>query len=129
MKICETNMIYTLPEAQEMVPLITKITSKHENNISKIMSDQRFLIKCGASQERVTECDNKVGQEMAAWGRKLFKLGLKVMNGGWVGFNNGTGYWLWHYGEKLAQYHCGYGDDPVVSRRLLVPNDRVSEIY
>lgn len=127
-EICQERAAktFTLQEVNDLVPLLTKISQKHENIISESMNTQRFMLKSGAKQERITEQDNIVGENMRQWGVKVYKLGAKVMPGGYLGFNSGCFYWSWHYGEKDCSYYHEYEDNPQIEecRRKLEANSK-----
>lgn len=120
-RICEFGpRVFTLDEAKELVPLLIRITTKHEKVITRTMADQRFYMKTFAPQRRVTDCDNKVCAEMTAWGRKVCKLGCKVFSGGYVGMDSGSDWYSWHFGEPKLMYRHNYEVDPSTFRRALI---------
>lgn len=102
----------TLREVNELVPILIRITKKHEGLISHAMQTQRFLIKSGAPQTRVTECDQLVGKEMGKWATKMFKLGAKVYSNGYLGFWSGFGFWSWRFPEPYCSWYTETEVDP-----------------
>ncbi len=115
-EICKPRVYegFTLTQVNDLIPLLIEITKKHQNAIENAMDKQRFLMKSGASQERVTECDNIVGEHMRRWGVKMYKLGAKVMPGGYLGFDSGCFYWSWHFGETECEYQHSYEANPSI---------------
>ena len=110
---------FTIAEADEMIPLLDRITAQHEVAIEHALADQRFLIKSGAPGTEIEKCTQRVTEHQTAWGRKLFKLGLMVFSGGFVGFDTGAFYLSWRYGDgpKILYYH-GLGESPVYRRHI-----------
>jgi Uncharacterized conserved protein (DUF2203) len=110
---------FTLREANDLLPTIRRIFKKHEQRIKKLLSDQRFYIASGAPQERITECDNLVGQEMSWCGTKCFKLGTKVLGDGFLGFDSGVFFWSWMYDEEIISNYHAYDDNPRFKRHKI----------
>lgn len=109
---------FTWAEANALLPVIKGIFHKHELVIDEAISDQRFYIKTGAPQSKVTECDNIVSEQMRQCGVKLHKLGCKVLGNGYIGFDSGVFYWSFHQADdKLDHYH-GYGNFPEERRKI-----------
>lgn len=124
--ICQPKpQLFNIDEVNRLVPILIRITGKHENAISEAMKKQRYLIKTYAPQAAVQECDNTVGQEMAMWGAKVYKLGAKVLPQGFLGFDNGTFYWSWHYGDRICNHYHEYLEAP--TKRRLVHVARLTE--
>src|ERR1700734_178769 len=88
-----TPRIFTLQEVNDLVPLLNAITKKHEDVIKQAMDRQSFLMKTRATQAAITKQDDIVGEQMAQWGRKVYKLGAKVLPGGYLGFDSGNFFW------------------------------------
>lgn len=101
-----------------MVPLISKITERHENAVEKLLQDQRYFLKSGANQERVIAADAEVGRHLLAWGTKLTKLGLKVYGNGFVGFPAQLGYWSWHAGESRIEFWHNDKETPLQRKKI-----------
>jgi hypothetical protein len=110
--------VFTINEANALIPLIQRISAKHEIQISKALALQRWYMKSGASQSRVTDCDNRVVAELQALGRKILKLGVKQTQGGWFLFDTGYGYWVWTIREPEVEYYCDYLEKPEHRRKV-----------
>ncbi len=113
-EICQPPRTFTLKEVDELIPTLQRISEKHENAIAAAMQKQRYFMISGAPQALVTEQDTIVGQNMADWGKKLYKLGAKILPGGYIGFDSGCFYWSWHWGEESCEYYHEYKDNPQV---------------
>lgn len=124
--ICNIPYLFTLGEVEKMLPLLNRITLKHEGIIRKAIDKQRFLIKSNAPQISITEIDDQVCKEMSSWGRKMFKLGAKVFSGGYLGFDVGYGYVSWHYPETELKYWHDYLSQPsdTGSRRKIKDDEK-----
>jgi len=117
-EICQQRF-FTREEARALLPTIQKILEKHERVITKLLSDQRYFISTHAPQERITECDDKISEQMARCGAKIHKLGVKVFGDGWFGFCTGGMYWSYHWPEdKDINYYHGLLEDPRRTRYL-----------
>lgn len=108
---------YTKEEVLELLPILNTICVKYNSKRQKIFDNQCYYVKTGAPQTIVTECDNKIGAVMQECFTKIYKLGGKALGGGWVAFDNGTGYWIWRYSEPQLLWVIGYGCDPALFRR------------
>ncbi len=116
-KICQPLPVkFTLAEANELLPLIRRISAKHDTVINRALANQRFLMVSGAPQIRVTECDNRVVAELQAWSRKIMKLGVRQFQGGAYGFDSGFGYWSWYTNEPSVTHFHDYMETPAKRR-------------
>lgn len=109
---------FTLAEANELLPIIRHISNKHNNAIERALADQRYLLKTGAPQFLVSECDAVVVKQLQIWGGKLLKLGVKQFQGGWMGFDMGQGYYSWCVNEQVVSYYHGYLENPSARRPI-----------
>lgn len=117
--ICQAPRFFTLEEADELIPLVLKITEQNEGRVQKLLDVQRYFLRSGAPQERIKSADTEVGQILVNWGTKLTKLGCKVFGGGFVGFDSGSGFWSWHNGETKIEYFHGYLESPLQRRQIV----------
>lgn len=128
-KICQPlPHIFTLDEANELVPLLQKISARYHDLIEKELDKQRFFIKTGASDTRINTCDAEVSKAMVAWGSKITKLGGKVLVGGYIGLDCGFGYYSWRFGETRIEWYHDYLDSPISKRRMLVYPEKVDTL-
>jgi Uncharacterized conserved protein (DUF2203) len=111
-EICMPNRIYTLPEAQCLVPLFQRVTSRHENAVQELIDRMKYLAKSGAKNEMIDNLQKQVNEHMVKWGTKIRKLGGIPLAGGAVGIDGGGWYWSWFYGEKIIEHYHPYYDSP-----------------
>lgn len=116
--ICQVGKIFTMAEANDLVPLLTKIVGKCESEISKELAKQRFMIISGAKQEIVNSIDVKIGRLLTESGVKVTKLGCKVIGNGFIGIDSGFGYWSWVLGEEKITHYHDYTQSPFERRQL-----------
>ena len=110
--------IFTLAEANELVPLLLKITYRHESAVQDLLDKQRYFLLSGASAARIQEGDTKVGKEMVVWGAKMKKLGVDPLAGGFCGLNAGCFYWSWRPWEERIEFYHDYKESPLNRRQL-----------
>lgn len=112
--------VFTLPEANAMLPLILRITDKYENQITKLMGEQRFYVKTLAPQALVNKIDIEVARLMNEWGAKLTKLGCIVLGTRAASFDSGFGYWSWIYPEATVSHYYDYNQQIHDRRKLAI---------
>lgn len=110
--------IFTIDEADELIPVVARITENMENEINKLMEKQRFYTKSGAPDALIKEIDVKVGDLLIKGGAKLTRLGLRVYPHGFVGFPAGFGYWSWIRGDKKIEWYHDLNESPFQRRQL-----------
>lgn len=116
--ICQPkNHPYTKEEVKDLMPILTMLCKTYNTKRTRLYDDQCYMMKCGASQAVITDYDNKIGKVMQGLFQKIYKLGGKALGGGWIAFDNGTGYWIWHYSEPGLLWQLNYGCDPQLFRR------------
>jgi hypothetical protein len=118
-EICTTK-IFTLAEANALIPLLSRITSKHENAAEHFMSKQRYYLLSGASEDRVKETDTAVGKELVVWGTKIKKLGCKPLPYCFVGIPAGCFFWSWRPFESSIEHYHDYNESPERRRKLSI---------
>ena len=116
--MCVLDRKFTLAEANELLPMLRRISTKHDIAINRALADQRYLMKVGAPQKVITDCDNRVVAELQSWARKVLKLGVKQFQGGWYGFDCGFGYYSWTPNEDTIRYFHGYLERPSARRPI-----------
>lgn len=110
--ICQPPKTFSINEVNALIPLFTRITTRHESVVSELLSKQRFFLMSGASERVVNSVDPKVSREMSIWGQKLAKLGARVFESGFVGFDGGGFYYSWRYGESEITHFHYYNQHP-----------------
>lgn len=119
--ICYDKLrVFTLQETNEILPLVQRITEKHENAVSKILAEQWWMMKSGSPRSKVDSYDIEVQKELIKWGKKLTKLGVKALECGYVGFDSGCFLWSWRLGDVSVLNYHGYDEPPTARRPLNV---------
>lgn len=116
----DETRVFTLDEANNLVPLIARITAKYAAKAEKIMSEQRFFQKTYAPLDKIQKCDLEMGKLLNEWGLKLRKLGAYPLANGFVGINAGSFYWSWHADEKEIGFYHDFGQGGHERRALSV---------
>jgi hypothetical protein len=97
---------FTLDEARTILPVVRRITKTARNDISLLSTKVSYIRdkkKRGAVEEQIQAIFQN-------WHQKVRKLGC-VAKGMWlVDFDNGEGYYCWHYPESDIHYFHGYND-------------------
>ena len=120
-KMCQEGPhTFSLEEANNIIPLLERISKKHSSGVDGALQRQRYLMKSGAPEASIKAQDDIVGKNMVAWGVKVKKLGGHVMSGGYLGLDSGDGfYWSWHFGEKVIGYYHFYEETPASRRKIV----------
>jgi hypothetical protein len=109
-----SSKIFSLDKAQELLPLIYKITEDTHLKVKKLLN--RVEAMRVAYPSRAVDLENLVSEEIEKWQNKLRRLGV-VPKGTWlVDFDRGDGYFCWKYPETKIQFFHGYKDG--FSRRV-----------
>jgi hypothetical protein len=108
--------IFTLGEAQGLLPLVRSITEQSAEELAPI---KRRLNNMVATDPRTPAVQREYEGVIKRWVSKLERLGV-VVKGLWlVDFDTGDGYLCWKYPElRIAHFH-GY-DDGYTGRRPLL---------
>lgn len=116
-EICNPEKIWSLEEANSLLPLLTKLSNNCDEEVNKLLRTQRYLIKYNASKESIKEIDIAVQEVLKKWGTKVVKLGCKY-HSGYVLFNNGWGFYSWLSNELSIVYYTHYSE-PLHIRHLV----------
>ncbi len=110
--------VFTLSEANSLIPLIYRITKKYEDRVEKLLSDQRFYMRTGAPKSVIDKVDLDVTRLLIEWGAKITKLGGVTLGSKVVSFDSGFGYWSWVYPDKEITHYYDYHEG-VHNRRTM----------
>ncbi len=99
----EEPRIFTLEEANELFPLVRRITHDAYKKLEPI---KRRLENMLATDPRMVVVEKEYEAVVKRWLRKMERLGL-VVQGLWlVDFDTGEGYLCWKYPElRISHFH------------------------
>lgn len=99
--------VFTLAEAQSLLPLIRTITDQSAEELAPIKERLNNML---ATDPRTPAVQREYEEVIKRWVSKLERLGV-VVKGLWlVDFDTGDGYLCWKYPElSIAHYH-GYNE-------------------
>ncbi|MGA8260309.1 MAG: DUF2203 domain-containing protein [Arenicellales bacterium] len=108
--------IFTLGEAQSLLPLVRSITEQSAQELAPIKQRLNNML---ATDPRTPAVQREYEEVIKRWVSKLERLGV-VVKGLWlVDFDTGDGYLCWKYPElRIAHFH-GY-DEGYGGRRPLL---------
>jgi len=116
-EIAPFEKLFNLAEAQNLLPLVQSITTKHQAELAPI---QDRLNKMLSNDPRRNPIEHEYEDVVSKWKDKIEKLGAKV-SGLWiVEFDVGEGVLCWRYPELSLNYFRANGDD--FSSRVIVQN-------
>ena len=110
MNIFELNRrrVFTLEEAQEILPLIWRITQNYSRRVQVLLARAEAIQ--GSSETRVAELEEEINQLVQEWQTKMEKLGAQT-KGLWIAdFDSGEGYFCWKFPEEKISYWHEYSD-------------------
>lgn len=100
--------IFTLNDAENLLPLIYKLTEKYSKQVRKLINQlEAFPSK---QCERAIEVESMINALVEQWQNKIERLGAKP-KGLWLAdFDNGSGYYCWKYPETKIRFFHGYNE-------------------
>lgn len=95
--------VFTLAEAQELFPLVRRITAEAYEELKPVKQKLRNML---STDPRIVKVEKTYEEIVKRWVSKMERLGL-VVKGLWlVDFDTGDGYLCWKYPElKINHYH------------------------
>lgn len=120
----DTVKTFTLEEAQELLPLIYRMTDDSAKKVKYLMACIEALPD--KKSDRARELQEEVNSLISRWQRKIERLGAKP-KGLWLAdFDYGTGYYCWKFPEVKILYKHGY-QDGFTGRILISSNEESHE--
>jgi len=116
--------LFTLDQANELLPLVYRITEDSSKEVKYLMSciDALPEKNCETSHE----LQNRINSIIERWQNKLERLGMRP-KGLWLAdFDYGDGYFCWKFPETKVQYRHGY-QDGFTGRTLIADNSVMNE--
>ena len=106
--ISQTQRVFSLTQAQELLPILLHITADSQREVSKLVN-RLEAIKYGSS-EAAQQLEDQIQSQIDHWQQKLSRLGVHP-KGLWLAdFDNGQGYYCWKYPENNIRFCHGYQD-------------------
>lgn len=96
---------FTLSEAQEMLPLVRKIT---RDAVESFLLLEAKIKQCLPESEAWKKVEDEIADLLQKWSEKIVKLGCDAKGIWLVDFDNGQGYYCWRYDEELIEYQHSY---------------------
>lgn len=109
--------IFSLEEAQRVLPVIHKITEKAQKETQALIQQLEMIQQVDATRAR--ELEQRLDTTMSQWRDQVSRLG-GIPQGVWVvDFDHGNGLYCWKYPEREICCEHGY-QDGFSGRRKLV---------
>jgi hypothetical protein len=96
--------IFTYAEATSLVPAVRRLTEAAVRRVDELTASTDGA---AAMPARVRA---EVEATAAEWARSIMELGVEVKGLWLVDFDNGSGYYCWHYPEAALQFYHSYED-------------------
>lgn len=117
----QKTRIFTLSEAQNLLPLIYRVTEEASKKVKYLVACVEALPdkKC----PRALEIQDQINQFISQWQNKMERLGGRP-KGLWMSdFDNGQGYYCWKFPETEISYFHGY-QDGFTGRKMIPEKDQ-----
>jgi hypothetical protein len=119
-----SHRYFTLNEAQNMLPLIYRLTEDSSKHVKYLMACINALPD--KKSDRAVELQEQINDLIAKWQSKLERLGAKP-KGLWLAdFDHGDGYYCWKFPEVKILFKHGY-QDGFTGRILIESNEETHE--
>jgi hypothetical protein len=100
--------IFTLEEAQQVLPLVYSVTDKAQKEVKHLMNKMEAIKN--VSGQRASEVETEINTIVERWQHKMQRLGASP-KGLWLAdFDNGKGYYCWKFPETQIGFWHGYND-------------------
>lgn len=117
-----TKKIFNLEEAQQLVPVILRMTEVANLKVRSLLQKIEALTEKQASLSRNIEME--VDTVIHQWQKKVEKLGATVKGLWLVDFDNGKGYFCWKFPERKIMFFHGY-DDGFSGRKSITGTEEI----
>ena len=106
--ICLRKKIFTLNDAEALLPLVYRLTEEYSKKVKKLINQlEAFPSK---QSPRAMEVEDLINTLIEQWQNKIERLGAKP-KGLWLAdFDNGSGYFCWKFPETKIRFTHGYGE-------------------
>lgn len=111
-----------MDEAQEMLPLVYRLTEEASKQTKYLMNCIQAL--ADKKSDRALEIQSQIDSIIDKWQNKVERLGAKP-KGLWLAdFDNGNGYYCWKFPEVKILFKHGYQDG--FTGRILISSNKES---
>ena len=107
--------IFSLSEAEELLPVIRKLTAFASQELDPCQLRMRQLLDC---DPRLAPLEREFETIIRKWVERVQRLGVTVSGLWQIGFDTGEGYLCWRYPELRLAYFRGYAESLHNRRRL-----------
>lgn len=115
---------FTLEEAQNLLPLVYRLTEDSAKQTKYLLSCLNAL--ADKHSPRSLELQSEINEIVNRWQKKIERLGAKP-KGLWLAdFDNGSGYYCWKFPEVKILFKHGY-QDGFTGRILISSNEESHE--
>lgn len=97
--------MFTLKEAKSLLPVIKKITDEAIHQVERLKARIEEIDPEPAHRPYY---EQELGVIVERWSQKILRLGCEPKGLWLVDFNNGEGYYCWHYPEEEVEYFHSY---------------------
>ncbi len=97
---------FTIDQARVLLPVVRRVTRSAFTDV-KVLSAQLSYTNDKTKRETVEEKIRRIFEE---WQGKIQKLGCEAKGMWLVDFDNGEGYYCWHYPESDIDYFHSYSE-------------------
>jgi hypothetical protein len=117
-----TKKIFHLEEAQQLVPVILRMTEVANLKVRSLLQKIEMLAEKDSQQCR--DIESEIDTLIHQWQKKIEKLGA-LAKGLWlVDFDNGEGYFCWKFPERKIMFFHGY-DDGFSGRKTIAGTEEI----
>jgi hypothetical protein len=97
---------FTLKEAQDLLPIVQKITQEAVEEAEDITSRMQDLDD--EEDPDYEDLERSYADIVSVWAGKVLRLGCEVKGPWLVDFDNGHGYFCWQHPEEVLEYYHPY---------------------
>lgn len=92
---------FTLREAEALLPIVKRITAEA---VAQVEAIKKRVDAVDPEPSLRPAYEIEVSQIVERWSQKIIKLGLKPKGLWIVDFDNGQGFYCWHYPEEDVEF-------------------------
>jgi hypothetical protein len=117
-RINQTPIAFSESSANNLVPLIRRITALADMQIKAILERRDAGDRCDEAREKAFE--NQILEQISSWNKKIEKLGCVPKSCWVVDFDAGDGYFCWEYPNSAVTHWHEYSS--AFAGRVLLTN-------